>query len=75
MAGPEEKGKGSLVIEHTTGQKVDEESGSVEVFFEIDLSLPAAISHLEKHADDCVVSDPDKIVPANLRRLCDPIYD
>ena len=56
VAGPGDKGKGGLVIEHTNGS--DEGNGSVL----IDVSLPAAISHLDKHAEDCVVEDEDDLI-------------
>ena len=67
VAGPGDKGKGSVIIRHATspekvvvneaGDEVIVEGGSVD----IEVSLPAAISHIDKHEDDCVVEGGDDV--------------
>jgi len=48
VAGPGDKGKGSVLIKHGNGT----EAGYVE----IDVSMPAALAHLGNHEEDCIVS-------------------
>jgi hypothetical protein len=66
IAGPGDKGKGSVVIEHTNGS--DDGEGSVE----IEVSLPAALSHLDKHTDDCVIFDETGTIQGD---DCDPVVE
>jgi hypothetical protein len=67
VAGPGDKGKGSVTIEHTNSSEAGE--GSVE----ITVSLPAAVTHIDKHDGDCVVADDDDLIDDLLD--CDPIVE
>ena len=68
VAGPGDKGKGSVTIEHTNSSEDGE--GSVE----ITVSLIAAISHLTKHDGDCVVAYEDHLLDGAFE-LCDPVVE
>jgi hypothetical protein len=67
VAGPGDKGKGSVTIEHTNSSEDGE--GSVE----ITVSQPAAVTHIDKHDGDCVVADDDDLIDDLLD--CDPIVE
>jgi hypothetical protein len=67
VAGPGDKGKGSVTIEHTNSSEDGE--GSVQ----ITVSLPAALTHLDKHDGDCVITDDDNLVDDLLD--CEPVVE
>ena len=67
VAGPGDKSKGSVTIEHTNSSENGE--GSVE----ITVSLPAALTHLDKHDGDCVITDDDNLVDDLLD--CEPVVE
>ncbi len=69
LAGPEKKGK--VVIEHAPplekGKGAAIEAGSVT----LEVSIQAAIQHLEKHDGDCVVSEDTEL--QNVYGSCVPV--
>ena len=67
VAGPGDKGKGSVTIAHTNSSEDGEGSVQITVF------LPAALTHLDKHDGDCVITDDDNLVDDLLD--CEPVVE